>query len=231
MAIGSVSLNTCFFVHDSNRCSNGPLNIVQTCTISHFTPCFAVRNKWWWVLNSIHWDSGLIVWLDYPLSLCEACPILNTSPKGKYQVNQPATAMTNPNSITIPRRLVGVGTMLLGAFAMYYCISFLADLWSTPQRTVAIVVTVISGSVVFLGAVIGFPDFLPSKIVAISMFLFGILIMAVGSSILAWFAYNVLVARQEEFVMGKPSFAFTMVIVGAGIAFKGFSTFKTPVKN
>ena len=134
--------------------------------------------------------------------------------------------MTNQDMITIPRRLVGIATMLLGAFVLYYCTSFLVDLWNSPQRTAAIVMTVLSGLVIILGAVIGFPDFLPRKIVAICMLLFGILIMFVGATILVWFAYNVFVVRQGEFVMGKPSFAVTMVVVGAGIAFKGFSTFK-----
>ena len=113
--------------------------------------------------------------------------------------------------------------MLLGAFAFYYCISFIDDLWNTPQRTVAIVVTLASLLTIFIGVVIGFPEFLPKKIVAFSLLLFGILSMLIGVLILVWFAYNVFVARQQGFRMGSPSLAVTMILFGCGIAAKSFS--------
>ena len=128
-----------------------------------------------------------------------------------------------PELISVFQRLVGYGTMLLGAFALYYCISFIDDLWNTPQRTAAIVVTLASLLTIFIGVVIGFPEFLPKKIVALSLLLFGILSMLIGVLILVWFAYNVFVARQQGFRMGNPSLAVSMVLVGAGIAAKSFS--------
>jgi len=120
------------------------------------------------------------------------------------------------------QRLAGLGTMLLGAFALYYCISFFGDLWNTPQRTISIVVTTASVLLVFTGLVIGFPELLPSKIVALSLFLFGMLSMFVGLAILVWFGYNVFVAWQKEFQIGSPSFAVAMITVGFGIAARGF---------
>lgn len=134
--------------------------------------------------------------------------------------------MPNPESITIPRRLVGLGTMFLGTMALYFCVSYLDDLWDTPQRTVSIVVTGLSALIVFNGIVIGFPDLLPSKIVAGSMAFFGILIMLIGATTLVWFAYNVFVARQKEFRMGMPSFSVTMILVGFGITAKSISSLK-----
>ena len=128
-----------------------------------------------------------------------------------------------PELISVFQRLVGYGTMLLGAFALYYCISFIDDLWNTPQRTTAVVVTLASLLTIFIGVVIGFPEFLPKKIVALSLLLFGILSMLIGVLILVWFAYNVFVARQQGFRMGSPSLAVSMVLVGAGIAAKSFS--------
>ena len=136
-----------------------------------------------------------------------------------YNLNQNVTS----EPISVFQRLVGYGTMLLGAFALYYCISFIDDLWNTPQRTAAIVVTLASLITIFIGVVIGFPEFLPKKIVALSLLLFGILSMLIGVLILVWFAYNVFVARQKGFRMGNPSLAVSMVLVGAGIAAKSFS--------
>jgi len=112
-------------------------------------------------------------------------------------LNQNLTA----EPISVFRRLIGYGTMLLGAFTLYYCISFIDDLWNTPQRTVAVVVTLASLLTIFIGVVIGFPEFLPKKIVAFSLLLFGILTMLIGVLILVWFAYNVFVARQQGFTM------------------------------
>lgn len=137
--------------------------------------------------------------------------------------------MQNPTENVIPepisflRRLVGFGTMLLGAFALYYCVSFIDDLWNTPQRTISIVVTISSLVVIFIGVVIGFPEFLPGKIVSFSLFLFGILTMFMGLLILVWFGYNVFVARQAAFRMGNPSFAVTLILIGYVFAARGFS--------
>ena len=134
-------------------------------------------------------------------------------------LNQNLTA----EPISVFRRLIGYGTMLLGAFALYYCVSFIDDLWSTPQRTLSIVITLASLFIIFIGVVIGFPEFLPRKIVAVGWLIFGILTALMGLMILIWFAYNVFVARQQGFRMGSPSFAVTMILFGCGIAAKSFS--------
>ena len=89
--------------------------------------------------------------------------------------------------INLFQRLAGYGTMLLGAFALYYCMTFFGALWNTPQRSLSIGVTVASALVIFIGLVIGFPELLPRKIVALSVFLFGILSMVMGLAILVWF--------------------------------------------
>ena len=92
--------------------------------------------------------------------------------------------------------------MLLGAFALYYCVSFIDDLWNTPQRTLSIVITLASLFIIFIGVVIGFPEFLPRKIVAVGWLIFGILTALMGLMILIWFAYNVFVARHKDFEWG-----------------------------
>ena len=113
--------------------------------------------------------------------------------------------------------------MLLGAFALYDCVSFIDDLWNTPQRTIAIIVTISSLVVIYIGVVIGFPEFLPGKIVSFSLFLFGILTMFIGLLILVWFGYNVFVARQAGFRMGNPSVAVMLILTGYVFAARGFS--------
>ena len=88
--------------------------------------------------------------------------------------------LTMPEPINLFRRLAGVGTILLGAFALFYCVSYIGEVWNTPQRTLVVSVTIASVLIMSIGAVIGFPELLPKKIVAASIFFFGILTMFIG---------------------------------------------------
>ena len=128
--------------------------------------------------------------------------------------------------INLFQRLAGIGTMLVGAFALYYCLTFFGALWDTPQRSIAIGVTVSSALVIFIGLVIGVPEMLPSKIAAMSIFMLGILSMLIGLAILVWFAYNILVAWQKEFRLGSPSIAVAMITVGYALAARSFAKLK-----
>ena len=128
----------------------------------------------------------------------------------------------DPSPISIVQRMVGFGIILLGAFSMYYCVSFLDDLWNTPSRAATIAVTVTSALVILFGTVIGFPEFLPRKIVLITLFVFGLLTTLIGVMILVWFCYNILIAWQKEFYPGNPAIAILMVTVGFGIAVKSY---------
>ena len=128
----------------------------------------------------------------------------------------------DPEPIPRLRRLTGFGTMLLGAFALYYCLKYIGALWDTPQRPVAIGVTVASLLVIFIGIVIGFPELLPSKLVSLSILCFGVFTMLVGVLILAWFAYNILIAWQKQFRLGNPSIAIAMIVVGYTMAKTGY---------
>jgi len=140
-----------------------------------------------------------------------------------HDLNQNVT----PEPISISRRLVGYGTILLGAFALYYCISFIDDLWNTPQFAVAVIVTLASLLMIFTGVVIGFPEFLPQRIGAFSTPLFGLLTMCIGVLILVWFVCNVFVFRQQGFRLESLALAVSMVLVGGGIAAKGFSKLRS----
>ena len=124
------------------------------------------------------------------------------------------------SEISISQRLAGFGAILLGAFSMYYCLSFLDDLWNTPSRTAAIAVTVTSALVMLFGTAIGYPEFLPKKIVSFTIFVFGLLTTLIGVMILVWFCYNILIARQKEFLIGNPAIAILMVSVGFGISLR-----------
>ena len=124
------------------------------------------------------------------------------------------------------QRVTGIGTILLGAFALSFCVAFLDDLWNTPQRTVAIVVTVASALIIFIGVVIGFPEVLPRNVVALSIFLFGVLAMFAGVSILAWVIFNIFVARQPQFQMGNLSFPIISIYAGYTIATRSFFQLK-----
>lgn len=122
--------------------------------------------------------------------------------------------------INLFRRIAGVGTILLGAFALTYCVAYIGELWNTPQRSLAIFVTTASVLMMFIGTAIGFPELLPKKIVAVIFFFFGVLTMAVGLATLGWVAYNLFVDQQKEFRMGNLRFPFLAIGVGFGIAAK-----------
>jgi len=125
--------------------------------------------------------------------------------------------------ITLLRRLVGLSTMLLGAFALYYCFSFVNELWNTPQRTLSICVTVASVVMIFIGAVIGLPELLPSKIVASSIFAFGIFTMLVGISILVRLVYIVFMGQQKIHPLAGSAYSLAIIAVGCGFAVRSFS--------
>lgn len=124
--------------------------------------------------------------------------------------------------IMIGQRLAGIGTSLVGLLALYGCSTFIQDIWNTPSRNFGIGVVVGSILMIVLGIVIGFPDRLPKQLSALSMLLFGVCSVVFGTSILLWFLYNLLVARQPEFRAG-PSIALVMVPVGFGLIAKGYS--------
>ena len=126
-------------------------------------------------------------------------------------------------SISLIQRFVGYGTILLGVFALYYCVSYIGDLWDTPKRTVAIGVTASSVAVILFGVAIGFPEFLPRKTVSLIMLTFGLITAGIGSAIAAWLAVNILAARQPQFSNGDPTIAIVMVSLGIGIAYKCYS--------
>lgn len=133
--------------------------------------------------------------------------------------------VSHSEPISFARRLVGMGTVLVGVLALCCCLSFLGSLWNTPQRTLSLVVTVSSALLIYFGVVIGLPDYLPAKIVALSVFAFGTLTTLLGLSILAWVAYNVFVSRQDGFRMrafGQLQMPVLMVAVGSAMAAKSF---------
>jgi len=123
------------------------------------------------------------------------------------------------------QRVVGFGTIMLGAFALYYCVSFIGDVWNTPTRSMAIGATVSSVVIILFGIAIGFPEFLPRKAVSVIMLVFGFVTAAIGLSIAAWVAFNLLVARQPAFRAGNSPIA-AMVITGCGIAWRCYSKLK-----
>ena len=135
--------------------------------------------------------------------------------------------VTIPEPINLFRRLAGVGTILLGAFALFYCVSYIGEVWNTPQRTLVISVTIASVLIMSIGAVIGFPELLPKKIVAASIFFFGILTMFIGLSTLVWVGYNLFFAQRNELPNGNLRFPIMAICVGFGMAAKSYSKLKS----
>lgn len=124
--------------------------------------------------------------------------------------------------IMIGQRLAGIGTILVGLFALYHCWAFVQMLWDTPSKNLGIGATVGSVLMILVGVFIGFPDWLPKKLAASNMVLFGLCSVLLGASILLWFLYNALVAKQPEFVAGPPAMAGIMIVVGAGMVSRGY---------
>ena len=118
--------------------------------------------------------------------------------------------------VSITQRLIGVGTILLGSFTAIACLSFVGGLEGGPL-VAAIVVVIASVVMVFFGVVIGFPDYLPKKMVAGTFLVFGILSMLMGATVLIWFGFNIFVARQQQFQPGMIGMPIAMVVAGFAV--------------
>lgn len=132
--------------------------------------------------------------------------------------------------ISIGQRFIGIGILALGGVALYVCATFLGQLEGRPLYA-GMGVAVVSALTMFFGVVIGFPDFLPKKIVAGTFLVLGIFSMLLGATILVWVFFNLFVERQAEFQPGRIGLPILMVTAGFGVASASWSKLRKGKKN
>ncbi len=125
--------------------------------------------------------------------------------------------------IAIARRLVGLGVLSIGLFALYNGMPYVQTLWDTPSRNLGIGVIVGAVLMIFAGVVIAVPELLPKSVLALSFIFGGLCTMLMGVSMVLWFLYNMLIERLAEFRSGSPVIALAMIWMGYTWMFKGFA--------
>ena len=102
----------------------------------------------------------------------------------------------------------------------------LAQMRDALDRNSAIATAALAIILVSVGAVLGYRDYLPKKIVATTTIGIGVLGIVAGVGTLGWVGYNLFVERQKEFHPGRLGLPFIMIAVGYGFVRKGISALK-----
>lgn len=133
--------------------------------------------------------------------------------------------------IKLGQRLVGLGTILIGALAFYACTTFVSSLWDTPQRNLGIGVTLGAVLMICVGIVIGFPDKLPRNLVAMTMLIMGLLSILVGVLVICRCIYNVLFEPTDTLLAARISMSTAMLVVGYGFMTKAFNQLRSGARE
>lgn len=129
-------------------------------------------------------------------------------------------------AIPFSNRLVGGGVIVFGMLMAVFSISTLAQMRDALDRNSAIATAALAIILVSVGAVLGYRDYLPKKIVATTTIGIGVLGIVAGVGTLGWVGYNLFVERQKEFHPGRLGLPFIMIAVGYGFVRKGISALK-----